>query len=114
DFSVDSAPWETLLSFKNENIDFNHIESDALGMLLPELDPASLAMFTSERVDVFEDFSSLNLDQERSKELKKMGIEFYSPQVKAWMNIYNGDNHLGVTFSYDLQTKKATHLEIIN
>ncbi len=114
DFSVDSAPWETLLSFNNENIDFNHIESDTLGILFPEIDPTSLALYTSERVDVFEDFSSLNLDKERSKELQKMGVEFYSPQVKAWMNIYNGDNHLGVTFSYDLKTKKATHLEIIN
>ena len=114
DFSVDTIPWETLLSFNNKSIDLNHIESDTLGILFPELDPASLASFTSDRIDIFKDFSSLNIDSQREKELKKMGVDFYSPQVKAWMNIYNGDNHLGVTFLYDLQTKRATDLEIIN
>ncbi len=114
DFNVDKVPWETLLSFDNVNIDFNHIESDTLSMLFPELDSTALNSFTSDRVEVFKDFGALNIDSEREKELKKMGVTFYSPQVKAWMNIYNGGNHLGVTFLYDLQTKRASNLEITN
>jgi len=114
DFNVDNVPWETLLSFQNSDIDFNHIDSDTLSMLLPELDAATLASYTTDRVDTYEDFTFLNLDPERVKALQKMKILFYSPQVKAWMNIRNAENHLGVTFLYDLQTKKATHIEIIN
>lgn len=114
DFSVDQIPWERLLSFNNKDVDLNHIEEDTLRVLLPDLDPASIALLTSERIDVFDDFSSLNIDSQRQKELKELGIGFYSPQVKAWMNIRDGDNHLGVTFLYDLKTKKATHIEITN
>jgi hypothetical protein len=114
DYSVDAIPWETLLSFNNKDIDFNHIESDALKAMFPELDEATLTSLTSDRVEVYKDFSLLNIDSQRKKELEKLGLTFYSPQVKAWMNIRNGDNHLGVTFLYDLKNKKATNFEIIN
>jgi hypothetical protein len=114
DYNVDTIPWETLLSFQNTDIDFNHMDSDTLSLLIPELDAATLASFTTDRVDVYENFASLNLDPERVKQLEKMKVSFYAPQVKAWMNIRNADNHLAVTFLYDLQTKKATHIEIIN
>jgi hypothetical protein len=114
DYNVDTIPWETLLSFQNTDIDFNHMDPDTLSLLIPELDAATLASFTTDRVDVYENFASLNLDPERVKQLEKMKVSFYAPQVKAWMNIRNADNHLAVTFLYNLQTKKATHIEIIN
>lgn len=114
DYSVDKVPWETLLSFNNKKIDLNHIEPETLKVLFPDLDSSAIARLTSDRVDVFKDFTALNIDPQQKKELEKMGVSFYSPKVKAWMNIRNGDNHLGVTFLYDLQTKKATNFEITN
>ncbi len=114
DYTVDDIPWETLLSFNNNKIDFNHIEADSLKAMFPELDPATVASLTSDRVEVYEDFSVLNIDLQRQKELEKIGLSFYSSQVKAWMNIQSGDNHLGVSFLYDLKNKKATNFEIIN
>lgn len=114
DFNVDAIPWETLLSFQNTGLDFNHIDVNTLSMLMPDLDETTLATLTTDRVDVYEDFSSLNIDPERVQELTKMKMGFYSPEVKAWMNIRNGTNHLAVTFSYNLETKKATHIEISN
>ncbi len=114
DYSVDRIPWDQLLSFENSMVDFNYIESDTLGVLLPQLDTASLASLTTDRLDVYEDFEALGIDEETAKAFQNIGIGFYSPEVKAWINIRRGDQYQGLTFLYNLETKKATHLEITN
>ncbi len=114
DYSVDKIPWEHLLSFTNESVDINHIEPDTLSMLMPDLDAASLALLTTDRIDVFENFEDMGIDSESAKTLQSLGLGFYAPEVKAWLNIRNGEEHQGLTFLYNLQTKKATHIEITN
>jgi len=114
DYNVDQIPWEHLLSFTNETVDLNHIEQDTLSMLMPDMDAASLASLTTDRVDVYESFESMGMDSESAKTLQSLGVGFYSPEVKAWINIRNGEEHQGLTFLYNLQTKKARHIEITN
>ncbi len=114
DYSVDSVPWEQLLSFRNDAVDFNHITSEALSMLMPQLDPAVIAEMTTDRIETFESFEAMGLDSETSKTLSELGVVFFVPQVKAWINIRSDNRHLGMTFSYNFHTKKATQIEITN
>ncbi len=114
DFSVDLIPWEKLLTFRSDTIDLNHVEPEAFGALFPEMDASAIAAHTTDRIDTYEDFAALGVAGEQQAELKKLGADFYAPQVKAWMNIHSGENYAGITFLYDLESKKVSHIEITN
>lgn len=114
DFSVDEIPWDQLLSFRSDGVDFNHITPEMLSMLVSGLEPAVVAEMTTDRIETFESFEALGFDSETIKTMNELGVLFFVPQVKAWINIRSDNRHLGLTFSYHLQTKKATQIEITN
>jgi hypothetical protein len=112
DFTVDSIPWDRLISFRGKDIDLNHISPDALGYLVPELDPSMRQELTENRVDVYDSFAMMGIDSETSKRLKKMGVSFFSPRVKAQMNIHQADHTSRLSFSYNLSTQEVSSLEL--
>ncbi len=112
DFTVDTIPWDRLISFRGNDIDFNYISPEALGYLVPELDPESSLALTENKADVYDSFDTMGLDSETTKRLKKMNISFFSPRVEAQMNIRQADHHSQINFSYDLSTKQVSNLEL--
>ena len=114
DASVDEIAWDKLIGYKGKGVDINHINSEVLMMLHPSIDPNSVALYTTERVDVYNDFDALVLDAEAQRRFKDINVTFYSPLVKAKMSIADGDEALDVLFSYNLETQKVSDIEIQN
>ena len=112
DFSVDNVPWRDIVSFENEEMDYNHI-SDAVknGLGLQNGVDELSAMDESESA-LYESFKDLGVDKEREKELKALGVKFFSPLVKAYLNISSAQRHLKITFLYDLKMKEVSSIEI--
>ena len=107
-----TIPWESLIGFTNQNIDFNHLTPDALQMLAPELPVERLAEFTTDRIDLYESLDDLPLEAETKRKLKKLRVVFYSPNVSGDILIKNGEQQLHVTFLYNLGSKKVSDIEI--
>ena len=114
DASVDAIPFEGLIGFKGDGIDINHIDKQTLLMLMPALTEENVAMYTTDRVDVYSDFEAFMLDQESLDRFKDMNVSFYSPLVRATMAISSGDDVKDVYFSYNLETKEVSDIEISN
>ena len=112
DPSVDLIPWKNLLGYKGIGVDLNHISSDALLMMQPSMHPDSVALYTTEREDVYDNFDALQLDEESKKVFKDMNVSFYSPFVRAKMSINDGDEELDIFFSYNLKTQKVSDIEV--
>ena len=112
DFSVDAVPWQTLIGFRNESIDFNHITADALHFIAPDIDDKTLVELTTDRVDVYEQFTGLPLSEEDLKMLKEMNVEFYSPLITGKLHVMGDKQKVAYTFAYDLSTQKASQFAI--
>jgi len=112
DPSVDLVPWDKVIGFKGKGVDLNHISPEVLLMLNPSLHPDSVSLYTTEREDVYDSFEALQLDEESQTRFKDMNITFYSPLVRAKMSIVDGDEALDILFSYNLDTKKVSDIEV--
>ena len=114
DYSVDAIPWESLIGFANEKVDFNNIDDEVLKYIFSDIDPDFLRKIGEESTEIYEDFKFLNLSKEQEAELKDFGIDFFSPQVRAFMNISNGESSLKISFRYDLRLKKVSDIAIVD
>jgi len=114
DFYVDSVPWDLLIGFHADQTDFNHMTPEVLQHLAPEIDPESLPMFTTDKIDIYEDMDGLPFDTETKERLKEMQIVFYNPTVSGIMNIRNGERRMQIAFLYDLSNKKVSNIEVSN
>lgn len=106
------VPWAQLIGFTNMQLDFNHLTTEALSVLAPELEPEQAAMLTAERLDVYTALSELPLTQESKERLKKLHLAFYSAEVNGDIVIQNGDRKLHAAFLYNLGSKKVSDIEI--
>ncbi len=113
DFNANDIPWETLVGFRNEAVDFNHINADVLHHVAPELQE-SLPLYTTEREEVYDSYDTIPLDATTKVLLDALGIVFYSPEVRGSMNISSSERSIEIEFSYNLNTKEVSHIEITN
>jgi len=112
DFNIDTIPWDTLVGFHADFIDFNQISPQTLQHLAPDIDPESLGAYTTDKVDIYDNMEGLPFDSETKKRLQDMNVVFYDPLVAGEMNIYNGENRMQIAFLYDLSSKKVSNIEI--
>ena len=113
DYSVYKVPWNDLLGLRNEAVDFNHINSEVLYHIAPELQEV-VPFYTTERIEVYESLDGIPLDSATKEHFDQLGVAFYSPEVRGTMNIANSDNSVEIEFSYNLKTKEVSHIEITN
>ncbi len=113
DYSVYKIPWQELISFRNQNIDFNHIDAKVLYHTAPELQE-NVAQYTTERIELYDSLETLPLEEATKENFDALGVDFYSPEVRGTMRISNGDATMEMAFSYNLQTKEVSHIEITN
>lgn len=112
DFNVDDIPWERLISFRNDTIDFNHITPETLHFIDPSIPEESLAQYTTERVEVYDRFSDLPISEENVQALKAMDVAFYSPNVVGKMNVIDKHKKVAIAFAYDLSTQKVNSIAV--
>ena len=112
DYSVDLIAWDKLIGFNNSAVDFNHISKEALYALMPSLSEGELQNFTTERVDVYENFDDLAFDEETQKTFKDLNVSFYVPNVKAKMVVHDDAQHVAIEFLYNIDSKKVSDIEI--
>jgi len=112
DYSVDDIPWDTLIGFRNDSVDFNHISPDVLRFMDPTIDEGTVAELTTERIDLFSAFTQMPLTPESSKLLQDMNVTFYSPLVVGKMNIIGDKHKVTYTFAYDLSTQKVSDFAV--
>jgi hypothetical protein len=112
DFNVDTIPWEKLISFRNDGIDFNHITPDALRFIVPDVDGTTVADLTTGRVEVYNHLADLPLSPEDIKTLEDMNVTFYSPLVIGKMNMMSNKRKISYTFTYNLSTQEVSQFAI--
>jgi hypothetical protein len=114
DFNVDDIPWKNLIGFRNDKIDFNHIEPEALQFIDPAIDMATLAELTSERTETYSRVEDLPITPESKQRLKELGVDFYASNVIGTMNVLNKEHKATYTFTYDLTKQKVSELAVSN
>jgi hypothetical protein len=114
DFNVDDIPWENLIGFRNDKIDFNHIEPETLQFIDPAIDMATLAELTSERTETYRRVEDLPIAPESKQRLKELGAEFYASDVIGTMNVLSKERKVTYTFAYDLAKQKVSELAVSN
>lgn len=107
-----AVPWEALIGFKNETVDFNHITPEALSIMVPELQPDEVTMLSTERTDLFGSFDDLPFDSETKSRLEALHVAFYDPAVTGDILIAGGNRRLHATFLYNLGNKQVSDIEI--
>ncbi len=112
DFNVDLVPWDKLIGFQADQIDFNHINPEVLQHLVPALDPESTSLYTTDKVDIYESMEDLPFEAETKKLLQGMNVVFYSPYVHGKMNINNDARTMQIAFTYDLSEQKVSNIEV--
>jgi hypothetical protein len=111
DYNIYDVPWSELIGFRNTAVDFNHINADVLQHIAPELQD-NISFYTTERIEVYESVDEIPLDQVTKEYFEELGIMFYVPEVRGNMTIANSDQNVEIAFSYNLMTKKVSHIEI--
>lgn len=112
DTSVEMIPWEDLVGFDNDSVDFNHISAAALQLMVPELEPEQAAKLSEERTEVYTSMDALPFDTATKEKLKQLKVGFYNPKVSGDILIKNGERRMHVTFLYDLHSKEVRDIEI--
>ncbi|WP_416768560.1 hypothetical protein ACM66T_11245 [Sulfurimonas sp. ST-25] len=114
DFTVDEIPWEHLIGFRNETIDFNHIEPDTLHFIDPAIDPATLAEMTTQRLETYASLDTLPLEPETRQLLEDLGVAFYAPNVVGTMNLMSKTRQTTYSFTYNLANQKVSEIAVSN
>ena len=114
DYNVDDIPWERLIGFRNDKIDFNHIEAETLQFIDPALDAATLAELTTKRTETFGRLEELPIMPESRQRLKEMGVDFYASNIVGTMNLMSKERKVTYTFAYDLAEQKVSELAVSN
>ncbi|UFS62151.1 hypothetical protein LOH54_10890 [Sulfurimonas sp. HSL-3221] len=114
DFNIDDIPWEHLIGFRNEAIDFNHIEPDTLHFIDPAIDPATLAEITTKRVATYASLDTLPFEPETKQLLEDLGVAFYSPDIVGTMNLLSKTRKTAYTFTYNLANQKVSEIAVSN
>lgn len=112
DYNVDTVPWRMLIGFRNSGIDFNHITAQTLHFIAPDLDESVVAELTTDRVDVYDNFDGLSLDDETVKTLEGFNVAFYNPQIVGSFHVFGDKQKVSYTFAYDLSTQKVSQFAI--
>jgi len=112
DFSVDKIPWQSLISFDNDKIDFNYINPAVLQFVLEGLDAESIRLLTTHKDSVFTTIDDLPFSTEDKEKLKKMKIVFFDPNLRTTMRIQSTGAALQVALNYNLKTKRVSRVEI--
>jgi len=113
DYNVFKIPWHDLIGFRNDRVDFNHINKEVLYHTAPELQE-NIALYTTERIEVYDSLDTVPVEESTKKNFEELGMKFYSPNVRGTMRIVKGDNTLEMAFSYNLKTQEVSHIEVTN
>ncbi len=107
DPNIYKIAWKKILSFYSKTIDFNYIEPELLGYILPYLDGETIANLTTKKKQTFSDWKDLPLASEYKKILKKYHISFYAPVVEGTLTIEQAGEKSFARFIYDIKEKKV-------
>ncbi len=112
DFSVEKIPWDKVIGFRNDAIDFNHITPETLQFMLPDLVPSLLTKMTTARVRTYAKFEELPLSPEDLKILQAFNVTFYDPAVQVTMSLFGDKQKVSYTFVYNLSKHEASYFAI--
>lgn len=112
DFSVEKIPWEKLIGFRNEKIDFNHILPETLQFMLPDLGKSTLTRLTTGRQRTYGKFEELPLSPEDIKVLQTFNVDFYDPDVQVRLSLFGDKQKVSYTFVYNLSKHEASYFAI--
>jgi hypothetical protein len=111
DKNVDTVPWEKLFGFRSRVIDFNYIEPELLGLMLPRLPQDQLYNVTTSRIETYDSLEELPFDFDQKEKLKRYNVAFFSPEV--WCNLtFTFDKYSKtLSFQYNLNKKRVSYIE---
>jgi hypothetical protein len=112
DFSVEKVPWNKLIGFRNDDIDFNHVTPETLRFMLPGLAPSLLTRMTTGRVRTYAKFEELPLSPVDIKVLQAFNVNFYDPAVQVNMSLFGDKQKVSYTFVYNLSKHEASYFAI--
>lgn len=112
DPAIEKIPWEKIFSFKNEKIDFNYATKEALWFMLKNRALENIDSIRPKQITPYSSFDELRIDPNEKERLEKFKVEFFSPEIKCEVFISSGSANGTLLFSYNLNTKEASNLEL--
>ncbi|MDR2081546.1 MAG: hypothetical protein LBP54_06645 [Campylobacteraceae bacterium] len=108
DARVYNIPWEDIVGFVGEDIDFNYIKEPLLSLIKKEYNLNSLY-----QEEILNSYDELNIPSESKEKLKALNIGFFSPRILCSINLFYMKQTMSLNFLYDIKSKKVGYIETV-
>lgn len=108
DANIYKVPWGEIIGFYGDNTDFNYIKEQFLNILKKQHNLPHL-----EAIGLVDSIDELSLNEEVKKEFKELGIVFFAPTIFCEITISYQEKRKSLNFLYDMQTKRANHVQAV-
>ncbi|MDR2790120.1 MAG: hypothetical protein LBB59_04020 [Campylobacteraceae bacterium] len=108
DARIYNIPWEDIVGFVGEDIDFNYIKEPLLILIKKEYNLISL-----NRGELLNSYDELNIPNEGKEKLKALNVGFFSPRIVCSINLFYMKQTMSLNFLYDIKSRKVGYIETV-
>jgi hypothetical protein len=108
DAKIYNIPWEEIIGFIGDDIDFNYIKEPLFALIKKEYNLHSL-----EQDGIVSSYDELRLPSSDKEKLKALNIGFFSPRILCSVNFFYMKQTKSFNFLYDMESKKVGYIEAI-
>ncbi len=108
DFRIYKVPWDKIIRFNGEKIDYNYLNSTIKAIL--ERDYGINTLRSDELIKSDED---LMLSNAQKSILSDLHVQYYVPVLDCNFNFSYLNNNMSIDFVYDLEKRRISNIETI-
>ncbi|MDR2342807.1 MAG: hypothetical protein LBD84_07210 [Campylobacteraceae bacterium] len=108
DAKIYNIPWEDIIGFSGQNIDFNYIKEPLFTLIKKEYNLHSL-----NQDEIIGSYDKLNISSGDKEKLGALNIGFFSPRILCSIELFYLEQAKSFNFLYDMGSKKVDYIETI-
>jgi hypothetical protein len=108
DARIYNIPWEDIVGFVGEDIDFNYVKETLSTLIKKEYNLSSL-----HQDEILNSYDELNIPSDGKEKLKALNIGFFSPRILCSINLFYMKQTMSINFLYDMKSKKVGYIETV-
>ncbi|MDR2099387.1 MAG: hypothetical protein LBP40_01000 [Campylobacteraceae bacterium] len=108
DARIYNIPWNDIIGFVGEDIDFNYIKEPLLTLIKKEY---NLHLLRQE--EILSSYDELDIPLSDKNKLKALDIGFFSPRILCSINLFYLKQTMSLNFLYDMESKKVGYIETV-
>ncbi|MDR3178255.1 MAG: hypothetical protein LBT96_04645 [Campylobacteraceae bacterium] len=109
DAKIYNIPWEEIIGFIGEDIDFNYMKEPLFTLIKKEYNLHSLEQDGA----IINSYDELNIPLDDKEKLKALKIGFFSPRILCSVNFFYLKQTKSFNFLYDMESKKVGYIETV-